>query len=149
MTKIDRHFLLPNVVICFTLYTREIARNHLSYFVACKCVIYFRVPYLDLPASHHTIAVLLLKIWAGGQYFKSYWRLHPFSGRYSTFFLFFISFADSRDQTPFKMWYLVEKEMNIGDSSNCQPRSGKHSTTMSTEPLPRSSRSNTSVRLIQ
>ena len=46
MTKIDRHFLLPNVVICFTLYTREIARNHLSYFVACKCVIYFRVPYL-------------------------------------------------------------------------------------------------------
>ena len=47
MTKIDRHFLLPNVVICFTLYTREIAINHLSYFVACKCVIYFRVPYLD------------------------------------------------------------------------------------------------------
>ena len=46
MTKIDRHFLLPNVVICFTLYTREIARNHLSYFVACKCVIYFRVTYL-------------------------------------------------------------------------------------------------------
>ena len=46
MTKIDRHFLLPNVVICFTLYTREIARNHLSYFFACKCVIFFRVPYL-------------------------------------------------------------------------------------------------------
>merc|ERR1712088_1162079 len=46
MTKINRHFLLPNVVICFTLYTREIATNHLSYFVACKCVIYFRVPYL-------------------------------------------------------------------------------------------------------
>ena len=46
MTKIDRHFLLPNVVICFTLYTREIARNHLSYFVACKCVIYFHVTYL-------------------------------------------------------------------------------------------------------
>ena len=48
MTKIDRHFLLPNVVICFTLYTREIARNHLSYFVACKCVIYFRVTYLPV-----------------------------------------------------------------------------------------------------
>ena len=46
MTKIDRHFLLPNVVICFTLYTREIARNRLSYFVAFKCVIYFCVPYL-------------------------------------------------------------------------------------------------------
>ena len=46
MTKIDRHFLLPNVVICFTLYTREIARNHLSYFVVCKCVICFRVPYI-------------------------------------------------------------------------------------------------------
>ena len=46
MTKIDRHFLLPNVVICFTLYTREIARNHLLYFLACKCVIYFRMTYL-------------------------------------------------------------------------------------------------------
>ena len=49
MTKIDRHFLLPNQVICFTLYTGEIARNRLSYFVACKCVIYFRVPYLPIP----------------------------------------------------------------------------------------------------
>ena len=51
MTKIDRHFLLLYGVICFTLYTRprEIARNHLSYFVACKCVIYFPVPYLEGP----------------------------------------------------------------------------------------------------
>ena len=46
MTKIDRHFLLLYGVICFTLYMQDIARNRLSYFVACKCVIYFRVPYL-------------------------------------------------------------------------------------------------------
>ena len=46
MTKIDRHFLLLYGVICFTLYTREIARNHLLYFLACKCVIYFRMTYL-------------------------------------------------------------------------------------------------------
>ena len=46
MTKIDRHFLLLYEVICFTLYTREIARNHLLYFLACKCVIYFRMTYL-------------------------------------------------------------------------------------------------------
>ena len=43
MTKIDRHFLLLYGVICFTLYTREIVRNRLYYFVACKCVIYFAV----------------------------------------------------------------------------------------------------------
>ena len=46
MTKIDRHFLQLYEVICFTLYTREIARNHLLYFLACKCVIYFRMTYL-------------------------------------------------------------------------------------------------------
>ena len=46
MKKIDRHFLLLYEVICFTLYTREIARNHLLYFLACKCVIYFRMTYL-------------------------------------------------------------------------------------------------------
>ena len=46
MTKIDRHFLLLYEVICFTLYTREIARNHLLYFLVCKCVIYFRMTYL-------------------------------------------------------------------------------------------------------
>ena len=61
MTKIDRHFLLPNVVICFTLYTREIARNHLSYFVACKCVIYFRVPCLicsQMDLSHNFFSLV-------------------------------------------------------------------------------------------
>ena len=54
MTKIDRHFLLLYGVICFTLYTREIARNHLLYFLACKCVIYFRMTYLFI----RTISVL-------------------------------------------------------------------------------------------
>ena len=51
MTKIDRHFLLLYEVICFTLYTREIARNHLLYFLACKCVIYFRMTYLNTTVS--------------------------------------------------------------------------------------------------
>ena len=46
LTKINRHFLLLYGVICFTLYTWEIARNHLLYFLACKCVIYFRMTYL-------------------------------------------------------------------------------------------------------
>ena len=67
MTKIDRHFLLPNVVICFTLYTREIARIHLSFFVACKCVIYFRVPYLIPHCNryvYHGISTHLFNTWS-------------------------------------------------------------------------------------
>ena len=67
MTKIDRHFLLLYEVICFTLYTREIARNHLLYFLACKCVIYFRMTYLIGPKRHKCLlqyyTVLLFYHW--------------------------------------------------------------------------------------
>ena len=35
MTKNNRHFLLLYGAICYTVYKREIARNHLLYFLAC------------------------------------------------------------------------------------------------------------------
>ena len=63
MTKIDRHFLLLYEVICFTLYTREIARNHLLYFLACKCVIYFRMTYL---IDRSFFSILLVNCVYGG-----------------------------------------------------------------------------------
>ena len=54
MTKIDEHFLLFCVVICFTIFTREIARNLSLYFLECKFT-YTSHIYWNLNVSLHII----------------------------------------------------------------------------------------------